>query len=202
MTDYYGTSGNDTGTFTAAQEPFTWYAQGGKDKLVFSAAGSALSIQAYVFANNGDGSYNYYIYDSATGQYNYAYNVEQVNLTGSSANDTLSGIAGPDTLDGGAGTDLLYALDRSASTAANTYDATAAATSAGTTLTDGTVIKSMELLGTLSTGSGNDKFIESVAQIGATWNAGAGNDTFTFDDSSSSGPMQSYMLSSSGGSVD
>jgi len=172
-------SGADLLIAGTAQDGLIWHAGAGFDVLSFDATADTSAILAKAY-DPGDGSVAYSIYDSATGLTSQIYGAESVIIRGGAGDDTLAGLAGPDTLDGGDGTDTV-SLDRSAATVDIYYDATAAATSAGTTLQDGTVIQNVERLGTLTTGSGDDALWVTTEQDGFTWNAGDGRDALSFD---------------------
>ncbi len=124
-------------------------------------------------------------------------------LDGGKGNDSLNGGAGDDvitagpgsgadTIDGGDGTDSLT-LDRSTATNAIIFSATAAATSTGTILGDGTTIMNVEKLISLATGSGDDTFILTVKQMGFSFHAGAGDDTLVFDATGDTSAIEALM---------
>jgi len=190
--------GDDSLTISAAQGAFVWHAGAGTDtlKLDFSAAtaGMSTNITAAGFTTGTAGS------STAIGL---ATGIERVEITGSKYNDSLWGTAGNDILlsgagddslspgsgkdvvDGGAGFDRLLNGVYGDATVDVTYDAVTAATSTGITLFNGTVIRNVEGLGGLTTGSGNDTLMVSAAQKDFAWIANGGTDILVADYSAS-----------------
>ncbi len=91
------------------------------------------------------------------------------SIFGDAGNDAIyagggqdDGDSGTDTIDGGAGTDAI-AFFLNHTTADILYDAVAASTSIGITLSNGTQIKNVEKIGWLLTGAGNDTLKVSTA---------------------------------------
>ena len=96
---------------------------------------------------------------------------------GTTGNDVFATtVLAGDTVDGKAGDDTITLVDLSSQSGAVTYDAIAAATSAGTAPIAGMLIKNVEHLTTLKTGSGDDTLTISQAQGPFTWSAFSGMD--------------------------
>ncbi|MBW8880302.1 MAG: hypothetical protein JF615_02435 [Asticcacaulis sp.] len=101
-------------------------------------------------------------------------------LIGGTGNDTLYGGSGVDHIDGGDGFDQAV-LDLSDEVAGVSYDAEAAFTSMGTTLSDGTTVRNIESIN-LKTGAGADTFSAAAGvRRFIWWDGGAGVDTLNFD---------------------
>ncbi|ESQ90207.1 hypothetical protein ABAC460_10680 [Asticcacaulis sp. AC460] len=94
---------------------------------------------------------------------------------GTSDNDTFTGISFNDSVDGGAGTDVI-SIDLSAATANIQYSAHLAGNATGWTAL-GMLIRNVERLSALHTGSGNDTLIIAYSHGPFVWHAGGGNDT-------------------------
>ena len=203
-----GGAGNDTFSVNLLTGQWTWDGGGGNDLLIADYTGETGGITAYL-----DGPTNYRIADNNGTFINHAYNIERVSITGGSGNDYLSGTsgndvlrggagndtigntAGADTIDGGAGMDAIL-LDLSAGATSIAYDAVAAATAAGTSLSGGTTIKNVELIYGIATGSGNDTFSVNLSNGQWTWEAGGGNDRLIADYSGETGGIVSFATGS------
>ncbi len=103
---------------------------------------------------------------------------DAINAGGSDGSDS-----GADTIDGGAGIDAI-ALFLSRAATDILYDAVAASTSTGITLSNGAQIKNVEKIGWLQTGTGNDTLKVSAAQGQFHWDAGSGTNKLIVDYSS------------------
>ena len=193
-------SGNDTLTILGTQPGFTWEAHGGFDTLVADYSGVTTAFDTYV---NG----NYY-YISSNGSY--AYDIESVTITGGSGSDTLGGTANTDTLNGGGGDDTIDALtgvahidggagtdtvsmDISATTLDINFDGVTAMGATGITLADGSTLKNIEKIATLSTGSGNDTLTVLGSFGGFVWQAGDGNDRLVIDFTGTATAINTYQ---------
>ena len=118
------------------------------------------------------------------------------SIFGDAGNDAIyagggqdDGDSGVDTIDGGTGTDAI-AFFLNHTTADILYDAVAASTSTGVTLSNGTQIKNVEKIGWLLTGAGNDTLKVSTAQGAFHWDAGAGQNRLIADYSSATVGIQ------------
>ena len=192
--------GNDSLTISYAQGNFTWDAGAGDDtlKLDYSAA-----ISNVVMLDTANG-----ISITASGAGGQVSHIEHVQLVGSKLGDQLIGTAGSDIISGGDGDDYIdtrggkdiidggagydsVTLNSywAAGTTNVVYDATKAATATGFTLYDGTVIKSVEGLTSLTTGDGNDTLYITATQKIFTWIANGGTDTLYADFSAATGAI-------------
>ncbi|MBW8880944.1 MAG: calcium-binding protein, partial [Asticcacaulis sp.] len=184
-------SGNDLLNVSVDQGPFTWDSNGGYDVLKID------------FSNATDGVYTrdlssgFYLHANQWASSDFAVlrDVESVVITGSDFRDDLRGGGGSDVLDGGNGNDLLdpgagrnnwvdggngfdrITLNRSDGDRKMTYDATEARSSHGTRLCDGTIVKNVEGIRSIVTGSGDDRLIVDDVTRDFTWWARGGIDT-------------------------
>ncbi|EAZ90955.1 beta strand repeat-containing protein [Crocosphaera chwakensis] len=124
-------------------------------------------------------------------------NFEQINITGTSLNDVLTGIdrSGNSSLNGGQGNDTLRgeagdvldggagedSLDLNLSNATNTINWTLDLSNTDSQLQgdSNTQAKNFELIGSITTGDGDDNIILSGEDDAVTINTGLGNDTVT-----------------------
>ncbi|MCQ4160817.1 hypothetical protein NON00_12855 [Roseomonas sp. GC11] len=187
-----GGAGDDTlhgGGFSADGGSEYLYGGDGSDLAIVDYATDTAGIWTYV---SGGTSFSLY----AANSYITIADIERVQITTGSGNDTLYdstgndvlkagagddavySFYGSDTLDGGAGTDFLY-LDRSGSTANITF--TLGKTAA--TLPDGTKVSNFEQV-TFYAGSGNDTLVGGA--LSDTLYGGAGDDTLTGGDGGTS----------------
>ena len=156
-------AGDDTLTISAAQGPFSWYGNGGNDRLIMNYASDTAGV---TISQSGTD----YTIGSGVG-YSHLYGVELLTVTTGYGNDTFQDIHNGDVIDGGGGDDTI-SLTLTGSTAYS-YNAKSATTSTGVTFADGTSIKHIEHLDSLTTGSGNDTLIIYAAEGKFIWQAGA-----------------------------
>ncbi|MES1198979.1 MAG: calcium-binding protein, partial [Pseudomonadota bacterium] len=140
-------------------------------------------------------------------------------LSGGADNDTLDGglgvnlIAGDDgadristfgigdTVDGGAGNDVL-AFDHSSASAAITLTSAALASGADDLIGDGSVLRSIEGLAGIKTGTGND-FVDLIGAVGAGFSSPVTSyDTGAGDDEVRLTAPSGYFVYSAGSGVD
>ncbi|WP_439614414.1 peptidoglycan DD-metalloendopeptidase family protein [Reyranella sp.] len=159
---FYGTSGNDTANGVSGSN--TLLGNGGDDYLAVSGGGTN-----HLSGGSGNDSLQ------AVGGTN--------TLLGGGGDDYIGvGGAGSYVIDGGAGVDRLD-FNRSDLTTAMTVGLAAGVngSSYAFTLSDGTSVGNVELLG-LQTGSGDDRVTFNTTVAGSqNWNAGEGIDTAIFD---------------------
>ncbi len=193
-------TGDDVLTATFGMGGFTWDAGDGNDRLVLDDSAATSGFDAYMTGGT------YYV--SANGAY--SEHIESVSITGGSGGDDITGTTGNDTLNGGGGDDHLdgltgvttidggngtdtVSMDLSAATTDIYYDAVAAMTTTGMTMSDGSSVRNAEKIDTLETGIGNDTVNASLAQGGFTWDAGDGNDRLILDDSAATSGFDAYV---------
>ena len=193
-------NGDDTLTILATQGKFIWNAGDGNDRLIIDFTGVSANINAYV-------NTNYFYMDTYS---SYAYDIESVSFTGGSGNDTVTGTAHNDTLNGAAGNDVLDAgagiatidggagsdtlsMDLSATSLDINFDGVTAIGATGIALADGSTIKNIEKIGTLSTGNGNDTLTVLGSAGNFQWNAGDGNDRLVIDFTGTATAVHSYQ---------
>ena len=187
--------GDDSLKISVAQGAFEWQAGAGTDTLKIDFTGATSGIRTL---SAGAGNFSVHADQWGDSVYGTAYGIEAVQVTGSACADDIRGTDGNDVLKGGAGDDLLdpghggsdeidggagfdkLAFDYSAVT--TRIDVNAAGMDwplYGTNLivAGQTVhIVNVEGLGTIKTGSGNDR-LQVDASVGAfTWWGGTGSD--------------------------
>lgn len=182
-------SGNDTLIVSVAQGPFKWDGNGGTDTLRIDFSAATEAMRSNVTATG----FNFRAGQWDTGDYATANHVELLYLVGSAFNDAIAGGAGNDTLRGGAGDDVLnpgggadyvdggdgfdrIALNYATATQNVIYDATVSASADGGKLFNGMIVKNVEGIDGIFTGSGDDKLIVDAGTLGFYWKAGAGFD--------------------------
>ncbi len=200
--------GDDSLTISGAQGPWTWHAGAGADTLKVDFSAAQLGMDTGLAADG----YELRVNQPDAPVYGLATDIERVEITGSIYNDFLSGTAGDDILSGGAGDDTLApgsggkdlidggaGYDRLVNAyfgdTATTYNAVQAATAAGFTLFNGTVVKDVESFD-LTTGQGNDTVTVSAAQKDFIWIANGGYDRLVADYSGASAGITVTWLAS------
>lgn len=179
-----GRDGDDRFNFASDAPGFAaTYVDGdiGDDLLTVDFSASADGVGS---SNNGNGN-------GSIGNALYYYNIERLDITGSSASDTLIGGVGADTISGGAGNDSVdggrgaNTLDGGAGVDLGSVDMSDDATArtitfvSGQTLTvGGNTLANFEGLG-FRAGNGADKISVAGEKRGSTIYGGGGNDTLT-----------------------
>ncbi|MBW8880165.1 MAG: calcium-binding protein [Asticcacaulis sp.] len=198
-------SGNDILTISVAQGPFNWMGGDGFDRLRINFSGATDSVfnsaqsDGFSFVANQWGSFGYAqvqnveaidVVGSRYGDY-FIGGTQNDRLNGYHGDDVLNpGAAGADLVDGGTGFDRIE-LDYGDATSNIVYDATVAATASGGRLFNGTIVRNVEGIRTIATGSGNDKLIVDNGTRDFTWQAGTRADILVADYHGATGVVHS-----------
>ncbi len=192
-------AGNDTVMVNTAQKDFSWVGNGGINTLIADYSNSTGGVTTTWAPTTKFGPTLQLHTVEMGAAYASTFETNALKLLGSAYGDSLHGTDGADSLygqggndtldpgmyaadiiDGGAGDDIVN-IDYSLETHDIAYNAVAASNNTGATLANGAIFRSIEHLGTLSTGSGNDSLTISATQGAFNWHAGGGSDTLVLD---------------------